>query len=50
MQTIFVVENRFYGLNFTLKSVMTRAVGNLSLTRCPGWGSPPPREQGMEAQ
>src|SRR5215470_6519594 len=40
MQTIFVVENRFCGLNFTLKGVMTRAAAsNLSLTRCPGWGS-----------
>ena len=50
MEINFVVENRFEGLNFTLKSVMTRAARHLSRTRCPGWGSSPPRKQGMEGQ
>jgi hypothetical protein len=36
MQTIFVVENRFDSLNFTLTSAMTRAARNLSRTRCLG--------------
>ena len=50
IEIIFVVENRFEGLNFTLKSVMTRAASNQSLTRCPRWGSPPPEEASEEGQ
>ena len=46
----FVVENRFSRLNFTLQRVMPRVARHLSRARGPGWGSPPPREQGMEVQ
>jgi hypothetical protein len=50
MRTIFVVENRFDGLNFILTSPVPRVSSNRAPIRCSGWGRRPPRRQEAEVQ